>query len=154
MVLGNVHISKLGPPLYRFYLARFDRQTAEDLVQEVFTRLAGTSRFASESGSFEAFAWGIALNLQKETRRKKLKAPELGEDYESHQAAPEDDYRDLRLAVGRLEPPEIDVMQLVLADLSINEIGEYLGMPAGTVKSHIHRAKENLRTLLTKDSAR
>ena len=152
MVLTNELILKLGPPLYRFFLARFGKLAAEDLVQEVFSRIASSRTFIGGSKP-EAFAWGIALNLQKETRRAALRTPDSIEDYEKleHVSSELDQFRDLRSAIQKLSLNESEVMQLVLADLGISEIAEYLRIPEGTVKSHIHRAKENLKILLTKD---
>lgn len=138
----------LGPPLYRFFLAASSRAEAEELVQEVFVRLI-ESGYSADLGKLEAYAWGIAQNVRRERIRSRHKLvlmedlPEPSTETKFH-----DDTEALRQAVLRLREPERTVMQMTLADLSVDEIGEKLKMPSGTVKSHVHRAKENLREKL------
>ncbi len=60
-----------------------------------------------------------------------------------------DDIRDLRRAIAKLKPAEQEIILLSIdADLSLEEISEIVKLPLGTVKSHVHRAKENLKILL------
>ncbi len=152
MDLTHELIKSLGAPLYRFFLARFSTTASEDLVQEVFTRLVISLRnhYDPTKGTPEALAWGIALNIQKESFRTNRRLPEFRPE-SPEQTAPAEkaiEFQALRQAVSKLAPSEATVMQLVLADLGITEIAQHLGVPDGTVKSHIHRAKQNLRLLL------
>lgn len=60
-----------------------------------------------------------------------------------------DDIRDLRRAIAKLKPTEQEIILLSIdADLSLEEIADIVQLPLGTVKSHVHRAKENLKILL------
>jgi RNA polymerase sigma-70 factor (ECF subfamily) len=55
-------------------------------------------------------------------------------------------------AVGRLAPPQKTAVLLFYAEnKSCQDIGVVLGIPAVTVKSHLHRARARLRTLLSAD---
>lgn len=144
---------KLGPALYRFFLARMRPHLAEEGVQEVFLRLINNLGYSADKGNLEAFAWGIALNVQKEISRKNPFIPENAENPSDDQemASQEDrSFAALRHAVSLLEEPERVVFQLVLADLSIKEIAAQLDMPEGTVKSHVHRGKEKIKLTMTK----
>lgn len=144
-------VQNLGPKLYRFFLVSFSATAAEDLVQEVFTRLMG-SKYSSDRGTLEAFAWGIAQNLKKERarsqRRDHVFVDEIPETFAP--ATQDDDAQALRKAVGLLDEPQKTVLQMTLADLEIREIAQHLAMPEGTVKSHIHRGKENIRQTFQK----
>ncbi|GII98808.1 RNA polymerase ECF family sigma subunit [Sediminihabitans luteus] len=49
-------------------------------------------------------------------------------------------------AIGRLDARDSQVAALcILADQSVNDVARYLGMPVGTVKSRLYRARHALR---------
>lgn len=156
--LDWIHLTNtLSPQLYRFFLVRFSKSVAEDLVQDVLLRLVDKVNqqiYQSKKGNIEAFAWGIALNIQYEQHREKF--PELfDEEYLKKFAAPEGDSLEselvaLKNAVALLDEPQKTVMQMVLSDARIDQISQTLNFPEGTVKSHIHRAKENVRKTFKK----
>jgi len=155
-------IQQLGPKLYRFFLSRDSKTQAEESVQEVFTRLLerlNRSECKNELVSAEAYAWGIALNLRKEHNRTLLSAESLlGQVHPDEIADPivgldqnlSSDLSALKRAVAELEEPERTILQLVLSGMQISEICSVLGIPEGTVKSHIHRAKDNIRDKMKK----
>lgn len=56
---------------------------------------------------------------------------------------------DIYSALGRLKTDERTCITLQLVDgMSIDDITEITGMPAGTVKSHLSRGKQKLATFL------
>jgi RNA polymerase sigma-70 factor, ECF subfamily len=60
----------------------------------------------------------------------------------------------LRAALESLSPEDRETFLLVvLADLSYQEVAEVLGVPVGTVRSRIHRARRRLRELLGRAGA-
>ncbi|MFQ5720534.1 MAG: RNA polymerase sigma factor [Acidobacteriota bacterium] len=62
--------------------------------------------------------------------------------------------RVLRRAVHQLQPELRETVALhYFHDLSLRECGRLLGLPAGTVKSRLHRALECLRALLERKEA-
>ncbi|MBK7844843.1 MAG: sigma-70 family RNA polymerase sigma factor [Bdellovibrionales bacterium] len=151
-----VLVQKLGPKLYRFFLSQNSKAHAEESVQEVFARLLdkfSSAAFRSELGSVEAFAWGIAVNLRKEARRKLRFVETLVDDECPNQAVDPATKNDdlsadliaMKKAISDLGEPEKTILQCLLADMKISEISSALAMPEGTIKSHIHRAKENVR---------
>lgn len=144
----------MGPPLYRFFLARFRKAVAEELVQEVFVRLAQSENYAYAKGKMESFVWGIAFNVQRETLRREKKSPLLVEEpvdqTDPRDPSLDDDVKILRDAIACLEEPELTIFQFLLADCEIQRIATALSMPEGTVKSHIHRGKQNLKEIFKK----
>lgn len=76
-------VQKLGPKLYRFFLSQNSKSYAEDAVQEVFLRLLdriNRSGYSRELQNTEAFAWGIAVNVRKEIKRKLRSVEALAEE--------------------------------------------------------------------------
>lgn len=144
-------VQALGPKLYRFFLATTTVAVAEELVQEVFTRLLASS-YSDSLGSMEAFAWGIAQNVRKEASRKRRKDPILLEqlpEIPSPESANDTELA-LKKAVSMLGEPQKTIFEMTLADLQINEISKHLAMPEGTVKSHLHRGKLEIRSTFSK----
>jgi len=147
---------KLGPQLFRFFRCRFGTVDAEELVQEVFLRLVDkveSNSFFASKGSPEALAWGIALNVQREHRRylaKNAVPPDqpsidtISDPIQFDHSAQQEIAALLR-SVRILTEPQRTIMGMVLADLSLDEISAAFAMPAGTIKSHVHRAKEEIR---------
>lgn len=144
-------VNLLGPRLYRFFLASRTKPIAEELVQEVFARLM-TAHYSPDLGSMETLAWGIARNINRETRRKTARSEILMDDLPEVAANDfrTDDIEALRRGIELLSDPQKEIMQFVLADLSIRQISEMMAMPVGTVKSHISRAKDNIRDTFKK----
>jgi RNA polymerase sigma factor (sigma-70 family) len=57
--------------------------------------------------------------------------------------------RSLALAIAKLKPEQRDVLLLVhWAELSYDQVAETLGLPAGTVRSRMNRARTKLRAAL------
>jgi RNA polymerase sigma-70 factor (ECF subfamily) len=133
-----------------------DAHEAEDVAQEAF--LAAYRRLASydpERAAFSTWLLTIARNKCLNARKRRRPAPLAGLP-ESAGASPPD--RDLaeaewfRLLDRALEAlPFEQKTVFVLAEvqgLSLEEVGRVEGVPIGTVKSRLSRAKEKLRSLL------
>ncbi|MCB9229853.1 MAG: sigma-70 family RNA polymerase sigma factor [Deltaproteobacteria bacterium] len=153
----NLVVQDLGPRLYRFFTMRYHDNSAADLVQEVLSRLyvkVSGGNFDPEVASLTSFAFGIAMNVQRESLRDRSKwnYEELNPDhYSPEQQADSQEIRKiaLRKAIERLNSMEQQVLQLLLdRDLSLDEISKILNIPLNTVKSHISRAKHKLRKIL------
>jgi RNA polymerase sigma-70 factor (ECF subfamily) len=126
---------------------------AEDAVQEAWIRavrqLAG---FRWES-SLRTWLVAIVLRCCHEQRRRR---PQPFAAQPIAAVTPGDEQRmELERAVASLAPVPRQV--LVLHDVegyTHEEIGEMLGMPPGTAKSHLHRARVLLRARLRHDGGR
>jgi len=148
------------------------RDLAEDMTQEVFLRAwRGLPTFVPGS-RFSTWLHRIALNywIQEHRRRTAAKrsgrtlsldAPLLGKDSDlrieppSREIAPDRaaGCRELAEALpGALESLEPEMrMAVVLRDLeghSYEEVASLLGVPLGTVRSRLHRARCRLQDLL------
>ncbi|MFQ5504372.1 MAG: RNA polymerase sigma factor [Planctomycetota bacterium] len=151
-----------------------NRETAEDLTQEVFLRVfRGIPEFQGDS-SFSTWIYRITTNVciselraRKAMKRDKptlsLDAPIGGAGEEgSLRMNPESPAPDPAVQVERAELfeacrraiealPTLWRVILTLRDLegrSYEEISEVLELPIGTVRSRLHRARSKVRTLL------
>ena len=127
---------------------------AEDITQEVFLALLRQpARFDATRGEIRPFLLGIARNLVFKTfRRDKNRWSAL--DGEQFTAQPVDfigcEVADIvGKAVQDLPPLQREVLVLAhYEDLSLEEIARTVDAEVGTVKSRLHRARENLKRML------
>jgi RNA polymerase sigma-70 factor, ECF subfamily len=146
-----------------------DRAEAEDLAQEVFVQVfKAIGTFRGES-KLSTWIYRIAVNLSK-NRTKYLRVRHSGEQDElgaleervamgdrktanvSRVERPDEMMSGLeteevvRRAILELEPSFRECLVLRdVEDLSYEEIGAITGLPEGTVKSRIHRARAQLK---------
>ncbi len=135
---------------------------AEDVAQDVFLRVHHhLSSFRGESG-FRSWLYRVAFNLAVDRRRlARWRLPHVGEaalGMIATRAAVTDPFavasaaeRARVIQRGLDALPEI--VQAVVRlhywmDQSVDEIGEMLRLPPGTVKSHLHRGRQRLHQLL------
>ena len=145
-------------PLYGFARRRlFDDRAAEDAVSETMTRaLDNIERFTWRGGGIEAWLYGIARNVVRELERSRHRTLRLvDEDAPSTERSPEDhavagaETATMRIAFGRLEPDERELLELrVHGGLSSDEVGQLLGKRPGAVRMAQARALQRLRTIL------
>jgi RNA polymerase sigma-70 factor (ECF subfamily) len=141
-------VADLGPRLFKYFNASFSSETAADLVQETLIRLVrkhGDGGFNSGKGSVTMYAFGIARLVRLETWKSESK--QNGPPIEiTPQPVDAEPVRQLRAFIRELGEIQQQVLLLYIDDeLSLNEIAQLLTMPVGTVKSHLHRAKEILK---------
>lgn len=150
-----------------------NRTDAEDLTQEAFVRaFQSIDRFAGRS-RFYTWVYRIAVNLTISARRKNRRSsgPSLdaertgadgealgprGEQLASGEASPakqacdrEQEARVMAALAGLEDEPRAVIILRDLESLGYDEIAEILGIPAGTVKSRLHRARLALREKLS-----
>jgi len=150
--------------VYRLaYRLTGNQHDAEDLTQETFIRVFRSLQ-NYQPGTFEGWLHRITTNLFLDMvrRRQRIRMEALPDDYDRVPAGdpnPEQIYHDARLgpdlqaALDSL-PPEFRAA-VVLCDiegLSYEEIGATLGVKLGTVRSRIHRGRQQLREYLAKHS--
>ncbi|MEY4966230.1 MAG: hypothetical protein RL274_1813 [Pseudomonadota bacterium] len=140
----------------RGYLRRLTRGNhalADDLAQETFLEAHRKLAQFTGQGSFAGWLYAIAWSrFLMETRKRKLE-PLYDMD---ERIAPECDpglKLDLEKALALLRPPERSALTLYFAlGMPHEEAAEVMKVPLGTLKSHVARSREKLKTLL-KDHA-
>jgi RNA polymerase sigma-70 factor (ECF subfamily) len=155
-VLVSRYQDRLYPTVFRLTGCAED---AHDLLQEAFLRAyEKLGRFHGES-SFYTWIYRIAINLALSDRRKRRHESKAGPLGDPTDARVEDDpagpleraERDARIqeALDALAPDHRAVVVMKEFDgLHYEEIAATLGVPVGTVRSRLHRARCELRDLL------
>ncbi|MBP5189252.1 MAG: RNA polymerase sigma factor [Fibrobacterales bacterium] len=128
-----------------------DRDDAEDLVQDLFVGLAGRLEgFRGESGLgtwLHRVATNDALALARSRGRRRsllerFFAPESGREERRDPAGARDAERAVRELLGRFDPETRAIFWMREAEeLDVKSVAEALGLPEGTVKSRLSRAK-------------
>jgi RNA polymerase sigma-70 factor, ECF subfamily len=151
-------------PLFRFF-ARFGFAAAarEDLAQETFLRaFRALASFDPARGSLAGWLFTIARNLaanERERTRHRREATPSGSGSAPEARSEGDGPAELHEraeAMARIRRaleglPDALHSTFVLAevgDLSLKEVAEIEGCALGTVKSRVHRAREQLRAAL------
>jgi len=129
-----------------------DPTVVDETVQDTFVAVwRGADRYAGD-GEVAAWVWGIAVRrLVDQLRRRPAPTLPLVEPHESVASAEDQvllgvEYGDLAGALNRLSPQLRAVVQATVLDgLTTREAGHLLGIPAGTVKTRMMRARASLR---------
>jgi RNA polymerase sigma-70 factor, ECF subfamily len=148
-----------GSELYGFAVSALgDRGQAEELVQEVFTRVwRHAQSFDPDKASFRTWLYGIARNAIIDLKRRQAVRPALAvhPDAEEQQGAVDDAFERALLkwqvgsALDRLTPEHRQVIRLAhFQGLTLREISERTGIPLGTIKSRTSYALRGLRLAL------
>ncbi len=147
--------------LHRF-LSRRIGDLADDLLAELFvTAFERRGSYRAELGDARPWLYGIAANLVRRhhraeaTRYRALARVPLAAvvpDASAHAVASADAAAvrpRLAEALAELKPADRDVLLLLAwAQLDHAEVAEALGIPLGTVRSRLHRARHQLRPIL------
>jgi RNA polymerase sigma-70 factor (ECF subfamily) len=143
-----------GGELYGFALKCLgDRGHAEELVQEVFTRVwRRADSYDPERASFRTWLYGIARNAIVDVKRRQSVRPALAVHEQDDQPAVDDSFEHALLswqvsaALERLTADHRQVLRLAhFQGLTLREISEQTGIPLGTVKSRTSYALRALR---------
>lgn len=149
--LNDVYEASYGRLVLQLFALCGDAADAEDAVQEAFVKAIGRGRAFDRVLNPEAWLRTVAINhLRNSWRHAKVVrrwvASVPGPQYA---AALGPDHVAMVRALATLDPDQRHVMVLrYLADLSVGEIAQELGVPEGTVKSRLFRGRERLAPLL------
>lgn len=134
-------------PVWRFVRHLVvDGALAEDVTQDVFVRAHRSLGGFDTSARFSSWLFAIARNaaidaIRSRDRRRRLHA---GASHPAPAASPEAG-AELSAALAALPTPLREALLAVeVLGLTYDEAGEVLGVPTGTVKSRVHRARERL----------
>ena len=137
-----------------------DPAAAEDATQDTFLKIWKALPDFRGDAQISTWIYAIARNTCL-TRRRAAALPRTCSLDEAHAAAiPASDLppagdRDLRQAIDRLPEKYRRVLVLFyLEDRSYQQVALAMGLPMGTVKTFLHRAKKELALLLAEPNPR
>jgi RNA polymerase sigma-70 factor (ECF subfamily) len=120
-----------------------DRDAALDVLQDTFSYLLSKIPIQL-TAKLTTFLYPAVRHRAMELRRKRR--PGVGEAYLADVACDDPKLDELRELIRRLPEGQQEVVVLrFVDDLSLEEIGEALSIPLGTVKSRLHNAIAALR---------
>jgi RNA polymerase sigma-70 factor (ECF subfamily) len=129
-----------------------DQQTAEDAVQEAFAqahlRWSKISKYEDPVAWVRRVAINRLFNVHRGRRRRSRALSRLGtlRGGATDEATRVSDQVDVVAALRQLtQRQRLAVALYYIEDLAVGEVAVALGMSEGTVKSHLHRAREVLR---------
>ncbi len=153
--------------LYRYLLRMVSQpSTAEDLFQQTWLRVMERIQKYDPARNFESWLFAVAHNLAidhlRRRRHESLDEPGPGSETPSRRIRSSDPgsleqllskerFRHILEAIADLPAPFREVITLRFEEeMRIEEIAGVLELPAGTVKTRLHRAMKALRELLEK----
>lgn len=148
--------------LHRYLARRAGRQHADDLTSQTFVvAFERRTRFRLDASDARPWLLGIATKLLANDRRaeqRRLEAVGQLSGDARHTLSPAssalDSDGDVARALAKLDVAQRDVLLLhAWGELSYEEIADALGIPVGTVRSRLARARANLRAELDTASA-
>ncbi|HYZ97339.1 MAG TPA: sigma-70 family RNA polymerase sigma factor, partial [Acidimicrobiales bacterium] len=146
-------------PIFRFLGRRIGADNADDVLGDVFvTAFDHRRRYDRRRPSALPWLYGIASNLMRKHFRRKavelralerLTSVDAVDDPTDAVAASLDARGRLEAAAKVLEEVPADERNALLLfaweELTYDEIGDVLGVPVGTVRSRLNRARQRLR---------
>jgi len=157
---GNELVDRHFHGIYRYFRRRLpDAELAKDLTQKTFVTALEIFDRLERDASFRAFMLGIARNVLRQdaraSSRRDARHQRWGEQpistatSPSQQVAERQEHRVLLRAIGRLPEDLRHTVQLHYWEcLTTAEIGQVLGVAAGTVKWRLSKARTQLRELI------
>ena len=157
-------VEQYSDSVYRYCKSiAYTPEDAEDLYQQTFLKALELHKKISLEKNPKAYLLSIATNIWKNhksmyARRERI-APTVSSEMEGiqiedirsdqdvlEQVVKEEQLGLLRKCVDNLPEKQRQVITLFYAgELSLEEISKVLKIPKGTVKSRLHKAKEELR---------
>jgi RNA polymerase sigma-70 factor (ECF subfamily) len=133
-----------------------DRSTVDEAVQDTFVAVWSSPQGYAGAGPVAAWIWGIGRRrLLHAMRSRKSVFERLALQPPPVQRSVEDEallgleHTEIGAALGHLSPALRIVVQVTVLDgFSCEEAGRVIGIPPGTVKTRMMRAKRGLRSSL------
>lgn len=125
-------------------------EEAKDVMQEASITLAKNIRRLEKPEQFSAWAYTIVRRRAVDHIRSEVKAREISARFAQNQSAPvqtsPEEGMSLQQALSKLPLEEEILLSLFYVDgFSGSEIAQALGIPVGTVKSRLFKARANLK---------
>ena len=157
-------VDTYGESVYKFCRSlTYSKEDADDLFQETFLKVLEQSYKASARNNPKGFLFSTALYLWKSWKRKVARRSRIvpvgpldetaasDVDVEGSYVARED-RRIVRELVDALpEKYKIPIILFYTIELGVSDIASVLKLPAGTVKSRLHKARKLIEEGLVKN---
>ncbi|MET7312172.1 sigma-70 family RNA polymerase sigma factor [Streptomyces sp. NPDC005571] len=155
---------RYAPDIHRYAARRLGDHAADDVTADTFlTAFRVRARYDASRASARPWLYGIAAHLIGKQRRKEARGlralARTGQDpvaagWVEDTADLVADRAPLADALAALSAADRHVLLLVAwADLTYQEVAEALGIPVGTVRSRLNRARRKVRAALGADPA-
>ena len=133
-----------------------DPELAADVVQEAYARAwqrwGRVSQLADPRAWVRTVAWRLAVSHHRRASVARRFLPVIGRPESDRVAGADESRLDVEDALRRLPPEHRRALVLHdLVGLTISEVATETGVPDGTVKSRLSRARANLLALLGED---
>ena len=134
-----------------------EREGLDDLAQEVFLRLVRALPHFRERSKLSTFIYRVVVNVVNDEwlrRQQERRTVALDDEFDLAHPAPgpadllERDRAQMALqrSLARLDLRDRAILALFYQEgKAYKEIAEILELPIGTVKTHLHRARERLK---------
>lgn len=158
-------VEAFSGPLYRFFLVEHrNHHLAEEQTCEAFVQLVcSLPTMQGEPKQLAAFVFTVARRVRSRrwrgTRRTIGGLDDAGAVVDIRPSAAEllerrDEFERVLIAVGALEPIVRDVLLFRYVEShSLEDVAALVGLPLGTVKSHLHRGLARLRKTFSDSDA-
>lgn len=152
-------VRRFERPLF-YFIRRVIQNEADswDALQKTWIRVFAGLPKASASPSLKAWLYRVARNtalnhVRDEGRHEAIQVenPDELPPIDDSSGFSEEDAEEVHRALDQLGLSDRESLTLYfLEELSVREIAEVLGVPAGTVKSRLHFARQRLRKIMEK----
>jgi RNA polymerase sigma-70 factor (ECF subfamily) len=128
-----------------------DPGIVDETLQDTFLAVWRSAGRYAGRGDVGAWIWGIAIRRLIDALRRQPRSEVLVAEVDDRRTAEEEvllgiEYGDFAGALQRLSPQLRAVVQATVLDgLTSREAGKLLGIPSGTVKTRMMRARAQLR---------
>ena len=156
------YIRQYGKRLYGLCMTLCaDKHEADDLYQDTWVKVLKRFDTYDPSRDFEPWLTRLCVNTYRDRLRRLSRSPflnfssnETKEAFLLTATAPEkEDYSDLYAAIDQLpEKLRLTIILFYFEDMDIEKTAQTLGIPTGTVKSRLHKARIQLKEVLGRET--
>ena len=156
------YIRKYGKRLYGLCMTLCaDKHEADDLYQDTWVKVLKRFDTYDPSRDFEPWLTRLCVNTYRDRLRRLSRSPflnfssnETKEAFLLTATAPEkEDYSNLYAAIDQLpEKLRLTIILFYFQDMDIEKTAQTLGIPTGTVKSRLHKARIQLKEVLGRET--
>ena len=156
------YIRKYGKRLYGLCMTLCaDKHEADDLYQDTWLKVLKRFDTYDPSREFEPWLTRLCVNTYRDRLRRLSRSPflnfssnETKEAFLLTATAPEkEDYSDLYAAIDQLpDKLRLTIILFYFQDMDIEKTALTLGIPTGTVKSRLHKARIQLKEVLGRET--